>query len=209
FRGDLYYRLNVFTIRLPPLRDRGGDVDALIDHYVRRYSKEFHKENVEVPAEVRELLRQYPWPGNIRELQGVVKQALLRSTGSVVVKEALPRSVLNGAARPALDGESSGLNLLGATNGHGAPPIAAPRAEAAPARDDWEELVDKRIAEGSENLYDEWLRHVERRFLVQVLRKTEGNQLRAAKVLGITRTTLRNKLRQLGISIDREIDATP
>ena len=82
FRPDLYYRLGVFTIHLPPLRERGDDLPLLVRHYLRRFSRELGREVVEVAPEALERLRGYSWPGNIRELQSVLKQALLRASGT-------------------------------------------------------------------------------------------------------------------------------
>ena len=78
FRPDLYYRLGVFTIHLPPLRERGDDLPLLVQHFLRRFSRELGREVREVAPEALERLRGYPWPGNIRELQSVLKQALLQ-----------------------------------------------------------------------------------------------------------------------------------
>ena len=79
FRPDLYYRLGVFTIHLPPLRERGDDLPLLVQFYLRRFSRELGREVREVAPEALERLRGYPWPGNVRELQSVLKQALLRA----------------------------------------------------------------------------------------------------------------------------------
>ena len=79
FRPDLYYRLGVFTIHLPPLRKRGDDLPMLVRHYLRRFSREPGREVHEVAPEALERLRRCPWPGNIRELQSVLKQALLQA----------------------------------------------------------------------------------------------------------------------------------
>src|SRR5438132_10388828 len=84
FRPDLYYRLGVFTIHLPPLRERGDDLPLLVRHYLRRFSRELGREVREVAPEALERLRHYPWPGNIRELQSVLKQALLQASGTVL-----------------------------------------------------------------------------------------------------------------------------
>src|SRR4051812_48929755 len=81
FREDLYYRLGVVTIVLPPLRERGDDLSLLIDHFLKRFSPEMGKEVYRVAPEALELLRRHPWPGNLRELQSVLKQALLRAQG--------------------------------------------------------------------------------------------------------------------------------
>src|SRR5438874_10050472 len=85
FRPDLYSRLSVFTIRLPPLRERGDDLPLLINYYLRRFNRELGKDVREVAPETMERLRKYAWPGNIRQLQSVVKQALLHATGSVLI----------------------------------------------------------------------------------------------------------------------------
>jgi two-component system nitrogen regulation response regulator GlnG len=184
FRQDLYYRLGVFTIHLPPLRERGDDLTLLVHHYLRRFDRELGKDVQTVAPETMEVLRQYPWPGNVRELQSALKQALLRATGSVLMPEFLPDSLTrrNEAAPGAAE---DGLSLA--------------------------QFVDARIAAGSEELYAEALRRLERLLVTKVLQHTGGNQLQAAKVLGITRGSLRNKVRELGITISRTVedDGTP
>jgi DNA-binding NtrC family response regulator len=87
FRPDLYYRLGVFTISLPPLRERGDDLPMLVQHYVRRYSRELGREVSQVSPEALARIRGYSWPGNIRELQSVLKQALLRASGPTLLPE--------------------------------------------------------------------------------------------------------------------------
>src|SRR5262249_40595076 len=84
FRPDLYYRLNVFAIHLPPLRERGDDLPMLVQHYLRRFSRELGRQVREIAREALERLRGYSWPGNIRELQSVLKQALLQASGAVL-----------------------------------------------------------------------------------------------------------------------------
>src|SRR5262249_34494413 len=90
FRPDLYYRLGVFTIHLPPLRERGDDLPLLVRHYVRHFSRERGREVQEVAPEALGRLGGYSWPGNIRELQSVLKQALLRASGPVLLPGFLP-----------------------------------------------------------------------------------------------------------------------
>ncbi len=175
FRQDLYYRLSVFTIALPPLRERGDDLPLLVHYYVRRYSRELGKEVQSVTPEAMELLRRYAWPGNVRELQSVLKQALLHAEGPVLLAEFLPP--------------------LGATEGGG--------RDARGSGLDLERFIDARLAEGTEDLYAEAVRLLGRTLLPRVLRHTGGNQLRAAKILGITRGSLRTKLRELGLRVDK------
>ena len=90
FRKDLYYRLNVFTIWLPPLRDRGDDLTLLVQHYLRRFSRELGKDMQTVAPEALALLQGHAWPGNVRELQSVLKQAMLQATGAVLLPDFLP-----------------------------------------------------------------------------------------------------------------------
>src|SRR5262249_42265363 len=96
FRKALYCRLTVFSIRLPPLRERGEDIELLAHHYLARFSREFGKTTPVVPPEALAELRVNPWPGNVRELQSVLKTGLLQMSGAVLLPEFLPLS-----ARPA------------------------------------------------------------------------------------------------------------
>src|SRR5262249_26218428 len=90
FRSDLYYRLGVFSIHLPPLRERGDDLTLLVHHYLRRFSRDLGRQVRDVAPEALEHLRGYAWPGNVRELESVLKQALLKARGSVLLPEFLP-----------------------------------------------------------------------------------------------------------------------
>src|SRR5690606_15286964 len=91
FRGDLYYRLGVFTIELPSLRKRGDDLDMLVEHFVQRFSRELGREVDSVDPQTKAVLRAYHWPGNIRELLSVIKQALLNATGRILLPSFLPQ----------------------------------------------------------------------------------------------------------------------
>jgi two-component system nitrogen regulation response regulator GlnG len=174
FRADLYYRLSVFSIRMPPLRDRGEDLRLLTEHFVARYSRELGKQIRQVSPEVHTLLAKYAWPGNVRELQSVVKQSLLYASGPVLVPEFLPPAVREGATHP----------------------VSASHA----STDPWQEFVGQRLREGTSNLYAEWLAAGERQLMERVMAHTGGNLSEAARILGINRRTLRIKLRMLGIA---------
>jgi two-component system nitrogen regulation response regulator GlnG len=181
FRQDLYYRLSGYTIHLPPLRERGDDLTLLIRHYVRRFSRELGKGVTSLSAEALACLQSYAWPGNIRELQSALKQALLQATGSILVPEFLP------------------------------PILGQPAPSAGPTPDGADQVftafIDDRLEAGTTRLYHEAVRHMERQLLSHVLRHTGGNQLRAAKLLGITRGSLRTKLRDLGLRIGRTVSS--
>ncbi len=180
FRGDLYYRLSVFTIALPPLRERLDDLPQLLDFFLRRFGRELGKDVQQVHPQSLELLRRHGWPGNLRELQSVLKQSLLQATGPVLLPEFLPAYLRD--ARPSKP-SAPGVGL------------------------DWDAFIDERLQAGSQHLHAEWLALAEQHLLMRVLRHTGGNQVQAAKILGMARNSLRSKIRSLGIGIERSIEA--
>ena len=207
FRSDLYYRLNVFEIEIPPLRERLDDLPLLVQHFLTRTRLELDKGVKSVSPETLVELRAYPWPGNIRELQSVIKQAVLKSVGPVLMPEFLPDFVREGHA-------VSPASILAEPP----EPVTAEAAES-PAADAtthkpvpktewsaWDDFITKQIAAGSTSIYDDAIRLTEKHVISRVLRHTDGNQVRAAELLGITRTTLRNKVKQLRITIGRTVE---
>jgi two-component system nitrogen regulation response regulator GlnG len=177
FRPDLYYRLSVFTIALPALRDRGDDLPMLVQHYLRRLSGELGKQVREITPEALELFVRHSWPGNIRELQGVLKQALLQATGTVLIPAFLPESLR-------------------------APPEPAVSAEAGAEADfSFEAFILQRLQEGTTALSAEAHQHLDRLLFRLALRHTRGNQVQTARLLGISRHTVRAKTRELGLSV--------
>ena len=175
FRPDLYYRLGVFTIHLPPLRQRGDDLPLLVHHYVHRFNRELSRDVREVSPEAMERLCNYAWPGNIRELQSVLKQALLRATGPVLVPAFLPESLGGPHTTLVATAEDEGVLRV-------------------------EPFFRQRMEAGSNEIYQEAHQHLDRLLLPLVLGSTDGNKLQAARLLGITRKTLRLRLRALGLS---------
>ena len=115
FRADLFFRLGVFTIHLPALRDRGDDLGLLVRHYVRRLSLELGRTVREVAPETMDRLYQYSWPGNIRELQSVLKQALLQAVGQILLPiflpADLPRDMVEGNGGEPLKRPRAGTTL--------------------------------------------------------------------------------------------------
>lgn len=110
FREDLYYRLNVIPIRIPPLRERPQDIDALTDQLIRRYCQRFQKRFARVEPEVRSLLRRYPWPGNVRELENTVEFMInMMGEDGCLGRDTLPESFLSGSLPPP---EPAGLPTL-------------------------------------------------------------------------------------------------
>lgn len=182
FRGDLHFRLKVFTISLPPLRERGDDIELLLQHYLPRYARELGRDVPLLKPETLDLLKRYTWPGNVRELQSTVKQLLLNSRDSAVGPAVLP-------------GE-----ILGETQATFAP------VECDHMSDAWERFVTERLAAGSENIYSEAVELMEREVIPRILKHTGGNQLQSARLLGIARNSLRSRIRSLRIQIGRSVD---
>ncbi len=179
FRADLYYLLSSFTIFLPPLRDRVADLPLLVDHFVKKIShisRSFGGEVVRVSSEALSLLTQYRWPGNLDEMQSVLRRALIETKGAVLASDFLTRTLTLPLA------ESPHLAQL-------------PRG----SMTDWQQFCSQRLAAGTEELYAQAVTEMEMHLLERVLAATSGNQARAAKILGITRGNLRKKIRNLGI----------
>lgn len=213
FREDLLYRLNAVTIYLPPLRDRAGDIPLLIQHFLGQAKREFKKQDLEgASPETVKLLRDYSWPGNVRQLRAVVRRCVLDSVLPVLVPDILPRAIredaeANSAAKLNAAGGSpdnstdsraiASAELAGNESGFG------DQNEPSPIVDGQElpDLVSRLLQEQSSNLYAETIAYVERYVLVRVLRATEGNQSRAAEILGITRGKLRDRIATYNIQL--------
>jgi two-component system nitrogen regulation response regulator GlnG len=179
FRADLFYRIGVFSVHLPPLRERGTDLPLLVRHYLRQFSRELGREVRQIAPEAMALLCRYSWPGNIRELQSVLKQALVHASGTMLLPAFLP---------PDLGGVRS----------------AVPVDAVAEARDKETFIIHQQVASGMRDLYAETHREIDRLLLPRVLELTRGNQQQAALMLGIARQTLRTKLRDLGLKTSDE-----
>ena len=180
YRLDLYHRIHAFEIHLPPLRERGGDIDLLINFFIGKFSKQLGRKVEGISPEAVALLHNYNWPGNVRELQFVIRRSLLMSTGPVIVPENINAELHS-------DGRSTGAVFDG-------PALAGVGVDA---------FVQNRIDEGSKDVYAESLDMMERKLLTKILGHTSGNQSKAAEILGITRGSLRTKIRSLGIVIEQ------
>jgi two-component system nitrogen regulation response regulator GlnG len=185
FRADLYYRLAVCAIRLPPLRERGDDLSLLAHHFLGCYSRELGRDVRLIAPEAMARLRAYHWPGNVRELQSVLKQALLRASGLVLVPAVLPDLH---ASAPASERSTFGS--------------PSERATVASTLDD---IIDLHLNPEMNDLYAVIHEEVDRQLFTRVLDFTNGNQRQAARVLGVARATLRKKFRDLALRITHEV----
>ncbi len=219
FREDLFYRLNGYTIDLPPLRERTEDIPLLLEYFLNRARSEMKKKAVEgLSPDALQALVRYHWPGNIRQLQSVVRQAMLCTTGTVVGIESLPEFIIceSHAATPlgyvrglesdAADRESDSPEdqVYGihsdSTDDEPGGSHATDGGEFVASLDSIQGLsdfIDQRMREGSTNLYAEMIDEIERFLFRRVLEATGGNQSRAAAILGITRGKVRDRVGKL------------
>ena len=171
FREDLYYRLNVVNINLPPLRDRAEDIPLLVRTFLKELAKENKKEVREVSPDAMDLLMSFPWPGNVRELRTAIEHGVVMSSGSKLMLRHLPASL-----------RSAPLVLPGSRAEAAAPGGASRKSTAVTAFPD-----------------DLNLQEMEHRFIREALRRSGENRSAAAKLLGISRRTLHRKLHELGL----------
>jgi transcriptional regulator with PAS, ATPase and Fis domain len=154
FREDLYYRINVVSFTIPPLRDRLSDIEPLANHFIRNFNNVHHKEIKGISKSALQLCLQYSWPGNVRELENVIERAVILSPGEFIVPESLPPNI----------------------------------QESKPAATSREIIKDLTLEES--------LDQAERQILLETLESFSWNRQLSARTLGISRTTLFNKMRR-------------
>ena len=184
FREDLFYRLNVVRIPIPPLRDRADDIPLLVNYFLEKNARELQKPPKSVAANVLRTMEKYHWPGNVRELENAVRRAHVMAKSDAILLSDLPPEITNYAG-------------LGMGSSVAASAVPGPAGDAT-ATD---------AASLARQLY-QWARRdpklkvipaVERELVIQALKETNNNQVHAAKLLGITRATLRKRIDKFGI----------
>jgi two-component system nitrogen regulation response regulator GlnG len=179
FREDLYFRLKVIPIHLPPLRERKGDIALLVAFFIEKHNRDMGTHISGVSPEALKLLEEYPWPGNVRELENVMIRAAVLSPGTVLFLKDFNLSTGSETAPP----DYENLSL--------------------------EEIIQRKLDDyfnrtrgvDVENLYSLVIERVERPLIELTLKATRGNQIRAAQILGINRNTLRKKITNLRINV--------
>ena len=178
FRDDLFYRLNVIPIFIPPLRDRREDIAFLVEHFLEKYNREYDKNVTRMSREVMDALTEYHWPGNVRELESCIERAVVLSQTGTVSMNLLPVSVRS------FKQKGKAEELLG-------PPeeVIASLVE----------RLRKSSAGIASDLHARVISRVEKALIAQVLEKNGYVQTGAAKELGLSRNTLRKKIRHYGL----------
>jgi len=181
FRDDLYYRLNVIPIDLPPLRERREDIPLLVHHFVRMYAQNNGRSVPKVTSDAIRMLQEYAWPGNVRELQNYVERAIVLSTSDVLPADLFPPHV------------------------RGLAPIRIPPHEVTDLESVCEQLIGLALKDADEHgapLHPHIVGMVERQLIQTVLRMCQGVQTKAATRLGINRNTLHKKVSEFDLSGD-------
>ncbi len=190
FREDLYYRLKVLTLNLPPLRDRVQDIDLLADHFLGIFAREMGSQVTGFSPEARAVLRAFAWPGNVRELRHVIEAAIVLSDRDPLVRiDVLPDEIQRLRTALPLPPE------LPAGAAPPPPPLPHPTAHAAESPvAEGEEVVLQLKLDGTIGLHD-----LEQEILRQAMLRCGGNQVQAANLLGVSRDLLRYRLRKFGL----------
>jgi two-component system nitrogen regulation response regulator GlnG len=181
FREDLYYRLNVVPLRLPPLRERIEDIPDLVRHFLRKAEDEGLPAKT-LDTESLDTLRRHRWPGNVRELENLIRRLAVLHSGDSIPAVAITAELKEPARN--LDEGTDAETLSGSVERY---------------------LTQYFLAQGDRlpppGIYDRILAEVERPLLSICLAATRGNQIRAAQLLGLNRNTLRKKIRDLGLEV--------
>jgi two-component system nitrogen regulation response regulator GlnG len=183
FREDLFYRLNVMRIHIPPLRERREDIPLLINYFLKKFAQSQGRAPRSIAPAAVDILKGFRWPGNVRELENVMQRAIVMAKGGVILPADLP-PLLTSAPAPTTPAVSAA-----------APAPAPQNAKAADIS-----TVSRTLFEWArENSKLKVLPAVERELIIQALLETKGNQVQAAKILGITRATLRKRVEKFQI----------
>jgi len=212
FREDLFYRLNVVRLNLPPLRERTTDVPVLAAYFINKFRLKHPTGPSQIATEAMAAIQAYSWPGNVRELENCIQRAMVLATGNTITLANLPEEIARGyRSGLSSDSKPTGSGPIGLVTPHPLDKPASTPSETAPAGT---ESGKTTLADAIETLF-EFARHnkqfkllpaAERELIVRALAVTEGNQVQAAKLLGITRATLRKRVDKFGIHKRMAID---
>jgi nitrogen regulation protein NR(I) len=179
FREDLYYRLKVVTIWLPPLRERAGDIPDLTDYFLTRFAQEMGVNNPGMTPEAKNILRHYHWPGNIRELANAIQKALIFSRGYLIRPEDVTQVISGGSTKTISDKDA--LECLHQWVRHGL------------------------LTDSEENAFDSFMDRFASVLVSEALDLTNGNRTRAAKLLGLSRPTLQAKIDKYRLRVQASV----
>jgi Response regulator containing CheY-like receiver, AAA-type ATPase, and DNA-binding domains len=191
FREDLFYRLSVIPVEIPPLRNRPEDIPLLVEFFIRRWQEEGRGEPIFLSRAAMNALAKYEWPGNVRELENVMERLLVLSGGEKVALADLPEKIRR-------CGEDGSVALEGEAREEG--PISKNSPEPFSAAPGGAALSMAEGLLGKDFNLASFMGDLERTLVLKALDRSGGNRSRAAEILGINRTTLIEKIRRFGLS---------
>jgi two-component system nitrogen regulation response regulator GlnG len=199
FREDLFYRLNVVRLNLPPLRERATDVPILVAYFLNKFRLKQPTGPSQIADEALAAIQRHTWPGNVRELENCIQRAMVLASGNTITLANLPEEIARGSRAPVAEP----VLPVGAP----IPPPADPLLAGAPDanRNDLARAVEI-LFEFARREKEKLLPAVERELIRRALAETSGNQVQAAKLLGMTRATLRKRVDKFGIQKRMAID---
>ncbi|MGD9971539.1 MAG: sigma-54-dependent transcriptional regulator [Desulfatirhabdiaceae bacterium] len=181
FREDLYYRLKVVTIRLPPLNQRSGDIPLLTEYFMARFADEVGIDCPGITSEAQSLLNHYPWPGNVRELANTIQKTVIFNRGAPIGAEDVSKAISEKCLTQQEDGRENRDQIL-------------------------RQIFNHAIVTGfGENLFDDFMDHMARLFISEALNVSGGNRSRAAKILGMSRPTLHSRIDKYGLKMEMSV----
>ena len=208
FREDLYYRLKVIELTVPALRERRDEIPTLTDFFVARYSRKYNRPARPISEELRQLFATYDWPGNIRELENMIKRVVILQDEQLVVRE-IQRNMQRAAAAPAVVAVGAPVAAVAAAAAGALPgglPIGTPAFPPAPDAEVSEEIAAEEAEPAEEGggslaaVAKAASMKAERAAIEQTLRQVHWNRRKAAQILGVSYKTLLNKIKECGIS---------
>ncbi len=171
FRADLFFRLNVINLHLPPLRERKDDIPLLVEYFIKKYSEIYNKKIIGISKEVEELFNKYSWPGNIRELENIIERMVIMTQSNLIDVSLVPKNILENSVK-----KESAFDL------------------SVFIKDE----IEKRMNSG--NLFKNLKGIFEKMIIEEILLKTGNNKLKAARLLGINRNTLKSMMKKYKIA---------
>jgi DNA-binding NtrC family response regulator len=201
FREDLFYRLNVVRLNLPPLRDRQTDIPILVAYFINKFRLKQPTGPSQIADDAMAAIQRFPWPGNVRQLENGIQRAMVLASGNTITLANLPEEISRGSHAPnstPIAGETKGAP---STTGDYAAPSSPEASKAALSH-----AVETLFNFARQDKQFKLLPAAERELIVRALAETSGNQVQAAKLLGVTRATLRKRVDKFGIQKRMAID---
>jgi len=205
FREDLFYRLNVVRVNLPPLRERATDLPLLVAYFINKFRLKHPTGPSQIAEDALAAIQRYTWPGNVRELENCIQRAMVLATGNTITLVNLPEEISRGY-RSGVSGEKLPTVVPSPASPTAATTKPASVATSAPSKDALGQAIETLFEFARNDKEFKIIDAAERELIVHALAETAGNQVQAAKLLGITRATLRKRVDKFGIQKRMAID---